>query len=353
MDKASAGGLTSIGLKTILLEWCQSKEPGGKVEAIMLGASKREFAAELLGTFVLMAFGLGVNAQVTLGRSTAEIPAASVDGAQVALTQYAHGDYLSINVGWGLAVLLGVYVAGGITGAHINPAVTLAMAYRRELPWSKVVPFIAAQMLGSFIASAMIYAVYREAIVAVEAQSEPAAVDVAMPAHGDGEEPLLPEPVLVADEDAAAEHQLFTSAIWSTYPREFTDGSRLSNWSGFLDQVVATALLLLCICAITDSRNLAPTSNLGPLAIGSIVFMIGLGFGSNCGYAINPARDFSPRLFTWCAGWGNQVFLVPNNTWYLIPIVGPLLGGVLGVVAYDQLIRRFHPSVDAGEEIGG
>ena len=71
--------------------------------------------------------------------------------------------------------------------------------------------------------------------------------------------------------------------------------------------------------------------------------MIGLGFGSNCGYAINPARDFAPRLFTWMAGWGSQVFVVPNNTWYLVPIVGPLLGGVLGVVVYDQLISRFHP----------
>jgi glycerol uptake facilitator protein len=316
----------------------------------MLGASKREFSAELLGTFVLMAFGLAVNAQVTLGQSTNTIQSAGAGGSHVALTQYAHGDFLSVNIGWGLAVLLGVYVAGGITGAHINPAVTLAMAFRRELPWAKVVPFIAAQMLGSFIASMTIYAVYREAIVAIETQSEVSASLAEMAAAEEHDAGSVAAEVGTAALDATAgqarpgpRHKLFTSGIWSTYPREFANGTRLSNWSGFLDQVVATALLLLCICAITDSRNMAPASNLGPLAIGGIVFLIGLGFGSNCGYAINPARDFAPRLFAWMAGWGSQVFVVPNNTWDLVPIVGPLLGGVLGVVVYDQLISRFHP----------
>ena len=300
----------------------------------MFRGSMREFSAEMLGTFILMVFGLGVNAQVTLGKSTSVLAAGGHDGAQVALTQFHYGDYLSINFGWGVAVLLGVYVAGGVTGAHINPAVTLAMAVRRDLPWSKVIPYISAQMLGAFLASALIYAVYVEAIYAAEAP----------PALGlqsvDEDAPLVQPQVA----SVPTQHKLFTAGIWSTYPREFADGSTLSNWSGLLDQVVATALLLLCICAITDTRNMAAGANLGPLAIGSIVFMIGISFGSNCGYAINPARDFSPRLFTWMAGWGNQVFVSPNNIWYLVPIVGPLIGGILGVVAYDQLIRRFHDS---------
>jgi glycerol uptake facilitator protein len=196
-----------------------------------------------------------------------------------------------------------------------------------------VIPYISAQMLGAFLASALIYAVYVEAIYAAEAP----------PAQGlqsvDEDAPLVQPQVA----SVPTQHKLFTAGIWSTYPREFANGP-LSNWSGLLDQVVATALLLLCICAITDTRNMAAGANLGPLAIGSIVFMIGISFGSNCGYAINPARDFSPRLFTWMAGWGNQVFVSPNNIWYLIPIVGPLIGGILGVVAYDQLIRRFHDS---------
>ena len=295
----------------------------------MFRGSRREFFAEMLGTFILMTFGLGVNAQVTLGKSTAMINEA---GTQVALTQYAHGDYLSLNLGWGVAVLLGVYVAGGVTGAHINPAVTVALAVRRELPWSKVVPYVTAQMLGAFLASVVIYAVYMEAVDAAEV-GPPRVVQ----ASSEGEPDPLPE-----KSATSSGHKLSTAGIWATYPREFPDGSTLSNWSGLVDQIVATALLLLCICAIGDVRNLAPGANLAPLAIGSIVFMIGISFGSNCGYAINPARDFSPRLFTWLAGWGNQVFLYPNNVWYLVPIIGPVIGGILGVLAYDQLISRFH-----------
>ena len=271
----------------------------------------REFSAEMLGTFILMAFGLGVNAQVTLGKSTAMVAGAGHESAQVALTQYAHGDYLSINLGWGVAVLLGVYVAGGVTGAHINPAVTVALAVRRELPWSKVIPYVSAQMLGAFLAAAVIYGVYVEAIHVVEAGTPP-------PVHAVGEMETPPQA------ESPAGHQLSTAGIWSTYPREFPDGTTLSNWTGLVDQVVATALLLLCICAIGDARNLAPGANLAPLAIGSIVFMIGIAFGSNCGYAINPARDFSPRLLpgwpagetrfscirttsgTWCRSWGRS-----------------------------------------------
>jgi glycerol uptake facilitator protein len=298
----------------------------------MFRGSMREFSAEMLGTFVLMLFGLGVNAQVTLGKSTAWVAAGGHESAQVELTQYAYGDYLSINFGWGVAVLLGIYVAGGVTGAHINPAVTVALAVRRELPWSKVIPYVSAQMLGAFLASAVIYAVYVESINVVEAgMPQPVQASQEM-------EPPLPQQAAAS----APGHQISTAGIWSTYPREFPDGTTLSNWTGLVDQVVATALLLLCICAIGDARNLAPGANLAPLVIGSIVFMIGISFGSNCGYAINPARDFSPRLFTWMAGWGNQVFLHPNNLWYLVPIVGPIVGGILGVLTYDLLISRFH-----------
>ena len=118
----------------------------------MFRVDKKEFFAEFLGTLVLMVFGLAVNAQVSLG-------------------DQQYGTYLSINIGWGLAVVFGVYVAGGVTGAHINPAVTLALAVNREFPWSKVLPYMAAQFLGAFLASALIYVVYLEAIDAYEIAS--------------------------------------------------------------------------------------------------------------------------------------------------------------------------------------
>ena len=132
-----------------------------------------------------------------------------------------------------------------------------------------------------------------------------------------------------------------TAAIWATYPRDLPHQGYVSNWTGLLDQIVGTAILLLCICAMVDKGNMAPGSNVAPITIGLIVFMVGMAFGSNCGYAINPARDLSPRLFSYIAGW-KDVFMIPNTWWYIIPVVGPVIGGVLGVVLYDQLISRFN-----------
>ena len=111
----------------------------------MRSETAREVAAEFLGTFVLIAFGIAVVAQVVLSGGD-------------------NGQYLSINIGWGIAVTMGVYVAGGISGAHINPAVTIALAVRRGFPWRKVIPYILAQLAGAFVASAVVYATYAEAL---------------------------------------------------------------------------------------------------------------------------------------------------------------------------------------------
>ena len=284
----------------------------------MFHIEKKEFSAELLGTFVLMFFGLAVNAQVTLG-------------------DQQFGSYLSINIGWGLAVALGVYVAGGVTGAHINPAVTLALAVNRQHPWSKVLPYMAAQFMGAYLASVLVYVVYVEAINKYEDGLDRAQSDQQEVKEGSEEGAAL--------SSAGREqpkHRFETAKIWATYPRKFKDDTFVSNGRGFLDQVVGTALLLLCICALSDKRNVAPQSNLAPLIVGAVVWMIGMSMGSNCAYAINPARDLSPRLFTWLHGWGNAPFREPTPTWYLIPILGPLLGGIIGVQVYRLMISRWH-----------
>jgi len=287
-----------------------------KLEQVnMFRVEKKEFFAEFLGTLVLMIFGLAVNAQVSLG-------------------DQQYGTYLSINIGWGLAVVFGVYVAGGVTGAHINPAVTLALAVNRQFPWSKVLPYMAAQFIGAFLASALIYVVYVEAIDAYEV-----AVAQEIVVQESTEE--VTEVMAVTAEESPP-RTMKTAGIWATYPRQLSTRRWISNWSGFLDQVVGTALLLLCICALTDERNMAPKSNLAPLLIGAVVLMVGMSMGANCAYAINPARDLSPRLFTWLAGWGDQVFRSPNTTWYLVPIMGPFLGGIIGVQLYRLMISRWH-----------
>jgi MIP family channel proteins len=254
-----------------------------------LRGTSREVAAECLGTFVLMTFGLGVVAQVVL-------------------SEHSAGDYLSINIGWGLAVAMAVYVAGGVSGAHLNPAVTIALAMRRGFPWQKVGPYIASQFAGAFAASAVVFATYREALD-----------------HFDGGVRQVTGP-------------LGTAGIWATYPQAF-----LSVFpGGFIDQLVGTALLVGMVFALSDVRNTAPPPRLTPVLVGLTVLLIGMTFGYNAGYAINPARDLGPRLFTAVAGWGPDVFRASNHWWW-VPLVAPCLGGVAGGFIYDLLIGNHHP----------
>lgn len=239
----------------------------------------REAAAEFLGTFTLIVFGVGVVAQVVLGEGKL-------------------GEWLSLNIAWGLAVMLGCYVAGGISGAHMNPAVTLAMAVHRGFSWKKVAPYIVAQFLGAFVASTVVYFTYREAIDAFETT-----------------------------------RTLTTAGIWSTYPQDY-----LSNVpGGLLDQIVGTALLMMVIFAVSDQRNMALPASISPVMVGATVFVIGMTYGLNAGYAINPARDLGPRLFTYVAGWGDQVFTAHDNWWW-VPVVGPCIGAVVGGLVYDVCI---------------
>jgi len=246
----------------------------------MLRGTPREALAECLGTFVLIVFGVGVVAQVVLGGG-------------------ASGQYLSINIGWGLAVTMGVYVAAGVSGAHLNPAVTLALALRRGFAWSKVLPYMAAQCVGAFLASAVVYVTYREALD-----------------HFDGG---------VRQVTGASA----TAGIFATYPQQFVHPFLDLG----LDQIVGTALLIALIFALTDQKNLAPDGKLVPVMFGLAVILIGATFGYNAGYAINPARDLGPRI-------AHAILPIPGKgpsdwgyAW--IPVVGPLIGGILGALAFD------------------
>jgi glycerol uptake facilitator len=258
-----------------------------------------ELIAEFLGTFVLIMFGLGSVAVAVVG----------LPGSGRQASPFGPANWLIISWGWGLAVIMGVYVAGGISGAHINPAVTLAFAARRTFPLKKVVPYWVAQVVGAFVAAALVYASYRWAIEAFDAKA-----------------------------GTPRDQSLSTYSIFATFPAEYFGGSW---WGPFLDQLIGTGLLVLLICALIDTRNTAPTSNLGPFLIGLGVVVIGMAWGTNAGYAINPARDFGPRLFTYLEGW-NAIALPGSFKWFSnywwIPIAGPLAGGLIGAFVYDLLI---------------
>jgi glycerol uptake facilitator protein len=261
-----------------------------------------ELAAEFLGTFILICFGDGVVAMA--------VAALNQSGRGTKIFD-ASGDWLLIGWGWGLAVTFAIYVAGGVSGAHINPAVTLAFAARRGFPWRKVPSYIVAQLVGAFAGAALVYAVYKGAIDSYERVNH----------------------ITRGDPNSVP-----TYSIFATFPAKY-----LGNWVGpFVDQVVGTAFLVGFVFAVVDEFNQPVRANLAPFIVGLIVVAVGLSFGANAGYAINPARDFGPRFLAWIAGWGK--IAIPGdygnvNSYLWIPIVGPFLGGLIGAYVYDFTIR--------------
>jgi glycerol uptake facilitator len=265
-----------------------------------------DLMAEFLGTFVLISFGDGVVAMAVAALNQ------SGRAATKSTIFLASGDWLLITWGWAIAVTFGIYVAGGITGAHINPAVTFAFAVRGQHPWSKVPTYWAAQVLGAFVGAALVFLVYYAAIGSYEQANHVT---------------------------RGATNSVVTFSIFATFPAPYFQG----GWIGpLIDQIVGTAFLLMFVSALIDRRNLAPKANLTPWLVGLAVAAIGMSYGANAGYAINPARDFGPRLFAWFAGWG-QTALPGNGDWFSnyfwIPIVGPLVGAVIGIFVYDLVIK--------------
>ena len=261
-----------------------------------------EYLAECLGTFVLICFGDGVVAMAV---------AALNQSGRGSLIFNASGDWLIIGFGWGLAVAFAVYVAGGVSGAHINPAVTLAFAARRGFPWRKVPGYIAAQLVGAFLGALLVYIVYKAAIDSFERANHITRGDL---------------------------NSIPTYSIFATFPAKY-----ITTWVGpFIDQIVGTAFLIAFVFAVVDEVNQPVRANLAPMAVGLVVVAIGLSFGANAGYAINPARDFGPRLFAWIAGWGKVA--IPGdygniNAYLWVPIVGPTIGGLIGAYVYDFGVR--------------
>lgn len=246
---------------------------------------------EFLGTLVLVLLGTGVVASVELLGKQA--------------------DWIVITTGWALAVTLGVYVSGKLSGGHLNPAVTLGLASRGDLPWSRLPAYWLAQMAGAIAGASLVYLDYASAFLAFEAK------------HG------LTRGAM--ENGRLAGPAAGGAGVFATFPT--FDGLMGNVFSEFL----GTAVLLLAVKAVTDRRNDAPGANLGPLLVGAAVWAIGLSLGGLTGYAINPARDLGPRLVAAASGWGASVFQ-SHGSYFWVPIVGPLAGGVFGVWVYDLLI---------------
>jgi glycerol uptake facilitator protein len=284
-----------------------------------------ELLSEFLGMFIIIAFGDGVVAM-----AVGALPGSGRTSGPTVIFDAA-GDWLLITFGWAMAVAFGVWVAGGVSGAHLNPAVTLAFATRRKFPWRKVLPYWGAQLLGAFVGAALVFLVYHNAIDAFN---------------------------LAANTPKSKGNALATYSIFATFPAKYFGGSAIGP---LIDQIVGTAFLLMFVVAIIDARNSAVGSNLAPLVIGLVVLAIGNSFGANAGYAINPARDFGPRLFAYFAGWGKVAlpgsYSSPGfnfSDYFWVPIVGPLIGGIIGVVLYDLFIGDvLHARLKMQEQVAG
>jgi glycerol uptake facilitator protein len=252
-----------------------------------------ELASEFAGTLILILFGCGVVAQVVGSEGTL-------------------GDHDSIAWAWGLGVTLGVYVAGRISGAHLNPAVTFALAVFKGFAWRKVLPYSAAQLLGAFVAALIVRWNYSEVLAKVDPG-----------------------------------HTIKTQGVFSTLPGNGV--LPVTEWGALRDQIIGTAILLFLILAVTEIKATPPAANLAPFVIGLIVVAIGMAWGTDAGYAINPARDLGPRLASFLTGyetaWRDQY----GSLYFWVPIVGPLIGAVLGAGLYQALVGRFLPTGEPPE----
>jgi len=250
-----------------------------------------ELLGEFFGTMILILFGVGV--------------VASVGAAGV-------GDHDSITWAWGFGVTLGVYVAARLSGAHLNPAVTIALAAFKGFSWGKVAPYCLVQTAGAFVAAIIVRFTYANYIDALD-----------------------------------PDHTYKSQWIFSTSPfgPPYLGDVQISLTTAWFDQIVGTAILVFVIFALTNAVNNPPLANLGPLIIGFLVVAIGMAWGANAGYAINPARDFGPRLATWVTGYGDAMRSVSGDHpyYFYVPIIAPIIGGIIGGGLF-VLLERYLPS---------
>ncbi|GGM67757.1 aquaporin [Dactylosporangium sucinum] len=244
-----------------------------------------ELAAEFAGTMILILFGCAAVAQVV---------AAGLGGHD------------SIAWGWGFGVTFGVYVAGRLSGGHLNPAVTVALAMFSGFAWRKVLPYSLAQTVGAFVGALLVRWNYGSILHAFD-------------------------PGLT----------MKTQYVFSTLPGNGT--LPVDVFGAFRDQVIGTAILLFLILAVTDLLNTAPKANLQPFIIGLIVVAIGMAWGAAAGYAINPARDLGPRVASFLTGYSTAFVDQTGYPYFWVPIVAPIIGGIVGAGLYRVMVSRYLP----------
>lgn len=250
--------------------------------------------SEFLGTALLVFFGLGC------------VAATRIAGAQLGLWE--------ISMIWGFGVALAVYLTAGISGAHLNPAITVTFWLFAHFDRKKVLPYIIAQMLGGFVAAALVYGLYFELFLDYEK---------------------------VHQIVRGSQESLFNAGIFSTYP-----AGQISVLQAFVVEVVIAIILVCMILSLTDDNNGIPRGPLAPLLIGILIAVIGGSFGPLTGFALNHARDFGPKLVAYLAGWGDIALTGGRSfPYFVIPLTAPFVGAIIGAFAYRKLIGYHLPAM--------
>ncbi|MFQ3670715.1 MAG: MIP family channel protein, partial [Verrucomicrobiia bacterium] len=254
---------------------------------------------EVLGTFLLVFFGCG------------SVAAAVTTGAQVGVFQVA--------IVWGLGIATAIYLTGALSGAHLNPAVTLSMAAWGGFPKTRILPYLLAQFAGAFLAAAALYAIFGSAIAQFEAANQ----------------------ITRGQPGSEASAMVFGEFFPNPGGRALGDPERLlmPHAAAFFAELLGTAILLLVIFAVTDSANPARPQILTALTIGLTVTLLISLLGPLTMACFNPARDLAPRLFSSLVGWGAIPFTANGIGWLTVYIIAPILGGLLGGWIYTTFLK--------------
>ncbi|CAF0886479.1 unnamed protein product [Brachionus calyciflorus] len=242
------------------------------------------FIAELFGTFIFVTFGCSSIAQYKLFNRVHQ----------------GWETFLTISTGMGFGLMIAILVAGKVSGGHYNPAVSFAMLLTGQLNAIKFLIYVTAQFLGAFLAGAMVFVLYYDSMIQFGLKM----------------------------------YSIETAGIFGTYPVK-----ELSVWGAFFDQFLGTLFFVIGVLAVTDKNNVDMPHGAVALIIGLLLFLVGISFGYNTGFAVNPARDFGPRVFSALAGWGSQVFS-SGNYFFWIPIVAPMIGSFGATILYSILISN-------------
>ncbi|MFV0576579.1 MAG: MIP/aquaporin family protein [Vibrio sp.] len=228
-------------------------------------------------------------------------------------------DWWGICITWGFAITLAVFLTAGISGGHLNPAVTVALWLFGNFPANKVLPYSLAQIAGGAFGAFMAYVVYQGLILDFESTHNMVRGSV---------------------------ESLSLAGAWTTYAHPL-----VSTGAAFLVETVLTATLVGLIFALTDDGNGVPKGPMAPILIGILVAVIGAACGPLTGFAMNPARDFGPKIFLFFAGWGETAFTGGRDIpYFLVPFFAPLLGGIIGGLGYRFFITKNLPTPAAEQK---